>query len=411
MNENGLTERIILFSRFLKHHGFKVFSSGVADALRSLEQGGVSERQDFFHILRANFASTDVEWVLFNDLFEAFWRQAPEEEEREEDKGKDEPPECMQERILERMLQPEGGEKAGRSVKSEKECRQGECYSPVALLEKKDLSCFDRKDIQIAQLILKKMLFPFRLSEARRFKRSRRPGNIHFRRILKKSLKAGGIPLELFYRRKKKRLKKLVMLVDVSGSMERYAGFAMPFIMGLRGVGSRADVYVFSTTLTPITRFVRKLPLDKALNMMSEAVPDWSGGTRIGASLKQFNEHYGRKHLNKRTVAIIMSDGWDLGAKKVLRKEMETLAHKVHAVLWLNPLAGDPEYRPLCKGMQAVLPYVDHLLPADSLRSLRKVGRTLCRVMVGRQTWKTKSKQQGVCSKQCLDRSNILAEE
>jgi uncharacterized protein len=163
--------------------------------------------------------------------------------------------------------------------------------------------------------------------------------------------------------------------VDVSGSMDRYARFVMPFIMGLRGVGSRADVYVFSTSLTPITRFVRKLPLDKALDMISEAVPDWSGGTRIGDSLKQFNEHYGQKHLNKRTIAVIMSDGWDLGAKKVLRKEMETMAHKVHAVLWLNPLAGDPEYKPLCKGMQTVLPFVDHLLPADSLQKFEKGGK------------------------------------
>ena len=383
MNDTGLAERVIIFARFLKHHGFKVFSSSVVDAFRSLEEGGISDRQDFFHILRSNFASTDVEWALFNDLFEAFWRLASKEEESRGDKGEEEFPECLQDLFLERMPRPEGEEKADQGLKSEKQCLEGAFYSPVALLEKKDLSSFDRKDIQIAQLILKNMMFPFRLSEARRFKRSRRAGNINFRLIPQKSLKAGGIPLELFYRRKKKRLKKLVILVDVSGSMDRYARFVMPFIMGLRGVGSRADVYVFSTSLTPITRFVRKLPLDKALAMISEAVPDWSGGTRIGDSLKQFNEHYGQKHLNKRTIALIMSDGWDLGAKKVLKKEMETLTHKVHAVLWLNPLAGDPEYKPLCKGMQTVLPFIDHLLPADSLQSLRKVGKTLSRVMLG----------------------------
>jgi uncharacterized protein with von Willebrand factor type A (vWA) domain len=156
----------------------------------------------------------------------------------------------------------------------------------------------------------------------------------------------------------------------------------MPFVLGLKGVGSRADVYVFSTSLTPITRFVRKLSIENALDMISETVPDWSGGTRIGDSLRQFNERYGPKHLNKKTVAVIMSDGWDLGARNILRREMETLAGKVHAVLWLNPLAGDPDYRPLCRGMQTVLPYVDHLLPADSLQSLRRVGRTLSRVML-----------------------------
>jgi uncharacterized protein len=383
MSDEGLTEQVILFARFLKHHGFKVFSSSVVDALRGLDAGGISARQDFFHILRANFTSTDVEWTLFSDLFEAFWRQAPKEEGRKEGEGTRELPECMQDALLERMNPVEGEEKADRSAKHEKECLEGAFYSPVALLEKKDLSSFDRKDIQIAGLILKHMMFPFRLSDARRFERSRRPGNIHFRLILKKSLKAGGIPFDLYYRRKKKRLKKLVILVDVSGSMDRYARFVMPFIMGLKGVGARADVYVFSTSLTPITRFVRKLPLEKALDMISEAVPDWSGGTRIGDSLRQFNERYGSKHLNKKTIAVIMSDGWDLGAKRVLRDEMAALAHRVHSVLWLNPLARDPDFKPLCKGMQTVLPFVDHLLPADSLSSLRRVGRTLTRVMAG----------------------------
>ena len=383
MNSAGLTERIILFSRFLKERGFKVFSSSVVDALRSLEEAGIGDRQDFFHILRANFVSTDMEWKVFSELFEAFWRSALKEPERQEERRTESPPECRQDTMRERMLETRHGEEADRGMKSEKETLEGALYSPVALLEKRDLSCFDRRDIQIAQLILKNMMFPFRLSATRRWTRSRRPGDLHFRQILKKSLKAGGIPLELFYRRKKKRLKKLVVLVDVSGSMDRYARFVMPFILGLKGVGSRADVYVFSTSLTPITRFVRKLSLDKALDRISEVVPDWSGGTRIGDSLHQFNETYGAKHLTKRTIAVIMSDGWDLGAKTLLKREMETLSRRVHAVLWLNPLAGDPEYRPLCRGMQTVLPYVDHLLPADSLQSLRKVGRTLSRVMVG----------------------------
>lgn len=383
MDRHGLAEQVILFSRFLKRRGFKVFSSNVVDALRGLEEAGVGDRRHFFNILRANFVSTDVEWKLFNELFEEFWQGALKEPETREESRTEGLPEGRDDTVPERTIEAVREDKGDQGVKSEKEMLEGALYSPVALLEKRDLSCFDRRDIQIAQLILKTMMFPFRLSTARRWKRSRRPGDIHFRLILKKSLKAGGIPVELFYRRKKKRLKKLVILVDVSGSMDRYARFVMPFILGLRGVGSRADVYVFSTSLTPITRFVRKLSLEKALDMISEAVPDWSGGTRIGDSLREFNERFGAKHLNKKTIAVIMSDGWDLGAKNVLKREMATLARRVHAVLWLNPLAGDPQYRPLCRGMQTVLPYVDYLLPADSLQSLRKVGRTLSRVMLG----------------------------
>ncbi len=382
MTSPGLTERVIVFSRFLKNHGFKVFSSSVVDALRCLEDGSVADREAFFYILRANFVSTDVEWKLFRDLFDEFWRYVHDQDDQNEEKEQEALPECSGDLILEQLLGVAEQNKAELRTKSEKGSLEGALFSPVALLEKRDLSCFDRKDIQIAQLILKNMMSPFRLSEGRRFKRSRRPGDIDFRLILKKSIRAGGIPLELFYRRRKKRFKKLVILADVSGSMDRYARFVMPFIMGLRGVGSRADVYVFSTSLTPITRLVRKLSIDKALEKISEVVPDWSGGTRIGDSLREFNERFGPKHLNRRTIAVIMSDGWDLGAKSILKREMETLAGRVHCVLWLNPLAGDPEYKPLCRGMQTVLPYIDHFLAANSLESLRRAGRTLSKVML-----------------------------
>jgi uncharacterized protein with von Willebrand factor type A (vWA) domain len=197
-------------------------------------------------------------------------------------------------------------------------------------------------------------------------------------------MKADGVPMELFYRVRRKRLKRLVILADVSGSMDRYAQFVMPFIMGLKGIGSRAEAYVFSTSLTAISPILRKCNVDKVLELIANEVPDWSGGTRIGESLRQFIERYGRRHLNKRTVILIMSDGWDLGARKLLTREMETISNKVHCIIWLNPLAGDPAYRPVCGGMQAALPYVDYFLAAESLRSLKKVGKTLTKVVAGK---------------------------
>jgi uncharacterized protein with von Willebrand factor type A (vWA) domain len=202
-----------------------------------------------------------------------------------------------------------------------------------------------------------------------------------FQRVIRKSLKTGGIPLELFFKRKKKKLKRLVVLADVSGSMDRYARFVMPFIMGLKNLGSKVEVFVFATSLSPITPMVKRFSIDKALAMISHEVLDWSGGTRIGYSLHQFNEQYGETLLNKQTVIVILSDGWDLGGRNILLREMQNLSRKSHCIIWLNPLAGDTEYKPICKGMQTAMPYVDYFLPADSLQSLRKVGRTLTRVM------------------------------
>jgi uncharacterized protein len=383
MLDQGIARRVILFARFLRSHGFKVFSTGIVDALKGLQETGVQDRDDFFNILRANLVAGDMEWKLFKDLFEEFWRpvEAPKEKGREDQEEQALPnPEDL---IMVAPPQRSTEDRVDLLAPGKKESLEGTLYSPVALYERRDLSQFERGDIQVAHLILKNMIASFRVAESRRFKRTKKARDMDFRLILKRSLKVEGLPVELFYRRRKKRLKKLVILADVSGSMDRYVRFLMPFLLGLRGVGSQSEVYVFSTSLSRITFFVRKLPVEKALSRISSEVPDWSGGTRIGESLQQFHEHYGQRHLNKRTVVVIMSDGWDLGARSLLQKEMQRLSKKVHSVIWLNPLAGDPEYRPLCRGMQAVLPYVDHLLAADSLQSLRRVGRVLSKVMTG----------------------------
>jgi uncharacterized protein with von Willebrand factor type A (vWA) domain len=383
MNDPGLAGRVIHFSRFLKEHGFNVFSSGIVDSLRGLEAIDISKREDFFSVLRANLVSTDMEWRLFGELFEEFWNNdltTKEREQHEDLAGRSEHGgESVEKTLTDIALQDE----RGAEDEFEKEFTEGTAYSPLSRLERKDLGQFQHRDIQVAQLILKNMISPFRIEITRRFRRSRRPGDMDFRRIFKESLKAGGVPLELYYRKQRKRLKRLVIMTDVSGSMDRYARFVMPFLMGLKGVGSKAEVFVFSTSLTPITSIIKRLSIEKALARISHEVTDWSGGTRIGYSLHQFNQAYGEGLLSKRTVVIIMSDGWDLGGRELLRREMETLSRKAYCLIWLNPLAGDPDYRPVCQGMQTALPYVDYFLAANSLQNLKRVGRILSKVMAG----------------------------
>ena len=378
-----LAKRTILFSHFLRDRGFKIFSSSIVDSLRGLEQIDISIRDDFLAILRANMVTNEAEWKLFSKLFDEFWQDLDLIKEKTRSQKQNRHPEGREDSIPDRFLYALPAEQEEAGSRDEKRVFEGATYSPVELLQRKDLADFERGDIQIAQLILKSMMSPFKIAVTRRFKRSKKPGDIDFRGVLRKGLKAEGIPFELLYRKKRKRLKKLVVLADVSGSMDRYARFVMPFIMGLKGVGPRAEIFVFSTSLTPITPTLRRYPTEKALEIISRQVPDWSGGTRIGYSLHQFNERHGLRLLNKRTVVVIMSDGWDLGAKELLRREMENLARKAYSIIWLNPLAGDPDYKPLCKGMQTALPYVNYFMPANSLESLKGVGRMLSRVMAG----------------------------
>jgi uncharacterized protein with von Willebrand factor type A (vWA) domain len=383
MTQRGLAANIIRFGTFLKAQGFRVFQSRITEALSALDLIDLCEREDVINGLRASLTSTDLEWKQFPALFDAFFSAQPEEqvpdlaipqpEGQKKEKGEREEAVELREWTGETCQTSDGTE--------EQEWLEMISYCPVSKVAKKDLNRFNRADIQVAELALKRLIEPFRFQPSRRHTKSRRTGTMDFPRVMRRSLRAEGFPFELFFRQKKRRLKRLVVIADVSGSMDRYARFVMPFLLGLRSIGPRAEVFVFSTSLTPITFLIRHLTLEKALERISDSVPDWSGGTRIGYSLHQFNESQGGTLLTRRTVVVILSDGWDLGGKEILKREMKNLKKKAHCVMWLNPLAGDPDYQPICQGMKVALPYVDFLLPANNLENLKQVGRVLSKVM------------------------------
>ncbi|MFC1883482.1 VWA domain-containing protein [Thermodesulfobacteriota bacterium] len=384
-NGPGLAGKVAGFADFLREHGFNIFQSSVHDALRGLQETGLSAKEDTESVLRANLVTNDIEWHQFSSLFYDYWdtpkmrtndgkKGFPDEETMDDEAPNSTDITKDDSRVEQGHFELDGQE--------ELEWLEGIAYSPVTKVEKKDLGNFNNEDIKIAELSLKKMMDPFRIQITRRKRRSKKTGVVDISRVLKSSMKTEGIPLELSYMQKKKRLKRLVILADVSGSMDRYARFVMPFILGLRGVGSRAEVFVFSTSLVPVTFIIRHMPIHKAMERISEEVPDWSGGTRIGYSLRQFNRRYSKRLINKRTVVIILSDGWDLGSKDLLRKEMVELNRKAHRIVWLNPLAGDRDFEPVCQGMKTALPYINYFLPADSLSSLQEAGRLLSKIMV-----------------------------
>ena len=383
MHNGGLAGEMINFSRFIKQQGFKSFSSGILDGLRSLGEIDLGRREEVFHALRSNLTTNELEWRLFRELFDQYWQYTlPENKPLDSTEIHEKP-------VLEEGLKEKKTVQYDFSDNENEKIETMYClgaldsrgYSPVAAMEKKDLGTIRPGDIQIAQLILKNMMTTFRVDRTRRSRISKKKGELDFRRIFSKSLKSEGIPLELYYQQKKKRLKRLVVLADVSGSMDRYAKFVMPFILGLKGIGSKAEVFVFSTSLTPITFLVKHLSYEKAIKRIAATVPDWSGGTKIGLSLHQFNQNHGARLLHSRTVIVIMSDGWDLGGKEMLRREMENIKRKANSVIWLNPLAGGPNCRPFPAGMKIALPYTDYFLPANSLENLKRIGKILSRAL------------------------------
>jgi len=380
----GLANQVVRFAGFLKSRGFRIFQSSIHDAIVALRWINLAVRQDFVAVLRASLTTNDVEWSQFDGLFDEFWKSGFHETEMD---GNDDPSVARQPKKdllkIEIVNDASGmNQSLETAIPENKDWLEGIAYSPVSSVVKKDISRFDNADIQVAKLALKKIAESFKIQLARRSKKTvKQRGRLAFPRIMRNSLKTGGLTVRLFFKRKQKRLKRLVIIADVSGSMERYIRFVMPFILGLRGAGSQAEVFVFSTSLTSITFLVKHLPVEKALARISEKVTNWSGGTRIGYSLRQFNQGQGGRRVNQKTVIVIMSDGWDLGGKEVLKLEMEALNKKAHCLIWLNPLADDPAYEPMCRGMKTVLPYVDYFMPVSSLQGLKRVGRLLSEVM------------------------------
>lgn len=380
----GLASFVVRFCGFLRDNGFNVYQSGVQDSLRSISIVGVERKDDFKAVLRANLASGDLEWHRFDELFTKFWAVHHAWFDGKEGDKKN--------GLQHDDVHP-GGEVSPFTspvdMNSEAEGPDtievldgGSGYSPLAGLNHKDIGRFDSGDIRVALLALKKIARPFRLEAGLRKKRAAGKGaSLDMARTLRAGLKTDGTLLKLFYHTRRRRLKRLVVIADVSGSMERYSRIVMPFILGLKSVGSKAEVFVFSTMLTRITFYVRRLPLQRALGRISKEAVDWSGGTRIGYCLRQLKKEQGRRLLNRRTVVVILSDGWDLGAKELLRREMAFLNENVYSIIWLNPMEGGGKVQPMPGGMKVALPYIDHYMGARNLESVSRVGRVLSRLI------------------------------
>ena len=381
-----LSSRVLGFARFLRAKGYKVIPGSVEAALRALTLVDIFRKADFFSAVRATMVTNDLEWHQFPHHFEEYWNQFLGTPPQEKASSQDPAPPTAPPDGFDVAEMPEPLTESADEEGEQEQVRlwmEGVAYSPVSHIESKDLAHFDKQDVKAARLAIKGMLTHFKPERSRRLRRTpRRDRRLDFGHMMRKSLKFHGLPLELFYRERRKRLRRLVVLADVSGSMERYARFVIPFLLGLRGVGARAEVFVFSTTLTRITHLIHHLDIEQVLEKLPGEVDQWAGGTRIGFSLQQFNQRYGPSLLTGRTLVVILSDGWDLGAKELLRRAMEAISSKASSVIWLNPLFGDPGLSAMSGGMTVAVPYVDYLLPAMSLGDLKRAGRIISRMMV-----------------------------
>ena len=374
-----LLHNLLLFGRVLRGLGLDVNPGRMMDLVSALDHIEIGNKSDFFYAARTLLVHERDDLELFDEAFELFWRK-PAGSWDIQWQGLTRRRRSTKPIVAPPALKDEPASANGSDSTSNEPMTIVEVtrtYSNREVLRHKDFAEMNVEESKAVKELMSHL--HWKISE--RQTRRRHPGKgemLDLRRTLRRSLRAGGEIFHWSYREPKLKPRPLVIIADISGSMERYTRILLHFIYGMKSALTQpVEAFVFSTRLTRITRPLQIRDLDAALKNVGLLVNDWSGGTRIGESLKYFNFEWGRRVLGRGAVVLIISDGWDRGDVDLLNREMARLKRNCHRVIWLNPLLGAPEYEPLTRGIQAALPYIDHFLPVHNLASLEDLANRL----------------------------------
>jgi uncharacterized protein with von Willebrand factor type A (vWA) domain len=356
--------RVSRLAAYMRACGAHVGVGELLAAHRALAAVDPSSPGDAYYALRAALCSSHGDLALFAEAYSAVFAPAGERHNPLEELG-----------TIERSVLPRVGVPATR----EEPILIDEAPIPAAwseeeLLREKDFAAYTDAERAAARGLLARLARrgPQRISRRTRPTRRRREEH-DLRATVRVSLRHGGELLERRYREAAERPRRLVLVCDVSGSMAPYARMLLQYLQACVAARARVEAFVFGTRLTRVTRELAGRDPDRALARAADHVADWSGGTRIGAALAELNREHGRR-IGRGAAIVVLSDGWDRGDPDELAAEMARLRRCAHRVVWLNPLAADPRYEPLTRGMQAALPHVDHLLPGNSIASLEALA-------------------------------------
>ena len=376
MPDSDLLPRLGAFARLLHDSGIEAGPRRLTDATRALTYIDLKREADFRGALRSVFVSRKEDIPTFEAAFDIFWAPPDPRITAGAIPGRSRPLRMSPERAaawsaaLGLSSSQMSREQEARSVPA-----TSSGYSAEELLRQKDFEEMTWEETEQVKRLLEQAAW--RVAERRtRRMRAGKTGPIDLRRSARHAIRSSGELMQLFRKRPRLRRRPLVLICDVSGSMERYSRLLMIFAYA---IARREDLeaFVFSTRLTRITRQLRQRDLDKALEAVSKGVHDFSGGTRIGDALADFNRHWARRVLGHGAVVIIVSDGWDRGDPDQLTAELIHLRRSAHRLVWLNPPIGSEGYQPLTRGMAAALPYCDDFLAAHNVQALDDLGRLL----------------------------------
>ncbi|MBI2704008.1 MAG: VWA domain-containing protein [Actinobacteria bacterium] len=361
---------IVRFVRALRAAGVSVPVKSTVLYADALEAVGAERESSMYWAGRATLVPRHDDIATYDRVFASFWQSSPE-------------PAAPAERVpLTIVLDDEGEPSGDRHERDEARLDDGETivvrYSPTELLRHKDFAAYTADELREAQRLMADLRLAGALRRSRRLKPSRRPrGQTDVRRTMRSTMRTHGEAVRRHHRQPGSRPRRVVLLCDISGSMEPYSRALLRFVHAAVAGRVRVEAFALGTRLTRLTRELSSRDPDAALARTSSAVEDWSGGTRLGESLRRFNDEWGVRGMARGAVVAILSDGWDRGDPSELAAEMARLHRVAFRVVWVNPLKATPGYQPLAQGMAAALPYVDDFVEGHNLAALDDLARVI----------------------------------
>ncbi|MFN2451769.1 MAG: VWA domain-containing protein [Candidatus Dormibacteria bacterium] len=383
------------FGAHLRDRGLPANPGSVLELLRAMPLLDMHRPDDFYYASRCLLVDRAEQIAVFDEAFHDFW-QAAQPAGAEPDRPPHEMPRMPTEASDEVGLQPPSRSQGtapvdrlpGESTPEERdqaETGRGQgsgllSYSPEELLREKDFGAMTAAELAACRRLLSEMRWDVARRRSRRLVRAVKGRQVDWLRSQRLNIGNGGALLELERLERKVVKRRLVVLADVSGSMDRYTRPVLHLVHTIAAGHGRVEAFVFGTRLTRITRQLTGRDPEAALHRLSLSVHDWAGGTRIGDTLGMFNRRWARRVLGHGAVVIVVSDGWDRGDPLKVSAAMAQLQRRAHRLIWLNPALGGPSVRPVPLGMLAARPYIDDLLPARNLNDLAQVGRLLAQL-------------------------------
>lgn len=367
-------QNLLLFPRLLRRAGMPISPQQAMAFAEGLTLVNIGRREEVYHAARSLLVTRKEQLVLFEMLFNRFWRghqrgEWPEQQTaREVRKRKPRRPFDVMTYMA---------HKTGKAERTVDVVDKTGAFSAAERLQRKDFAAMTDEELDAVKRLIQEMRWRVSLRQTRRRVAARKGRLLHMRRVLRSASKYGGAPLALAWQERKIKQRPLILIADISGSMEKYARIMLQFAYSVSHSLQDVECFLFGTRLTRVTPQLKLKNIDRAIDDAAREVVDWSGGTRIGESLRVFNQRWSRRVLRRGAIVLIISDGWERGDVSGLRDEMRYLQHRCHRLIWLNPLSGREAYEPRVEGMAAALPFVDDFLPIDNLQSLRALSKHL----------------------------------